>query len=125
MQIAAELKFRETLTVLQTKLAASQNEMSQLQQGRGAAAGSNTTLTSAQNAQIERVRLDIAGTRLQLRQVQNSLRTDIDRLGTELAFINILLMPVLVAGFAITFGVIRRRRAQGAPRVKVANAGAA
>ena len=53
------------------------------------------------------------------------MRTDIDRLGTELAFINILLMPVLVAGFAITFGVIRRRRAQGPPRVKVAKAVAA
>ncbi|HVZ27622.1 MAG TPA: Gldg family protein, partial [Rhizomicrobium sp.] len=119
MQNAAELKFSETLTVLQSKLAASQNEMSQLQQGRGAAAGSNTALTAAQNAQIERVRRDIAGTRIQLRQVQNSLRTDIDRLGTELVFLNILLMPVLVAVFAISFGLMRRRRAQAAPRVKV------
>jgi hypothetical protein len=59
--------------------------------------------------------------------VQRSLRTDIDRLGTVLAFINILLMPVLVAAFAIVFGLIRRRRAQAGSRasVHVAKAGAA
>jgi len=32
-------------------------------------------------------------------------------LGTILAFLNILLMPLLVAAFAIAFGVIRRGRA--------------
>jgi ABC-type uncharacterized transport system involved in gliding motility auxiliary subunit len=116
MEIGAELKFRETLTALQGKLAASENEMSQLQQGGN---GSNTALTPAQTAQIERVRRDIAGTRLQLRDVQRSLRTDIDRLGTVLAFINILLVPVLVAAFAIVFGLIRRRRAQGPPRIRI------
>ena len=126
MQIAAELRFRETLNALQAKLAASQNEMSLLQQGRGVNSGDNTQLTPEQNAQIEKVRRDIAGTRLQLRDMQSRLRTDIDRLGTELAFVNILLIPVLVAAFAITFGLIRRRRAQGAPRtVKTAKAEAA
>jgi len=47
-----------------------------------------------------------------LRDVQRSLRADIDRLGTILAFINILLMPLIVAGFAIWFGIRRRGRAQ-------------
>ena len=125
MQIAAELQFRETLNVLQAKLAASQNQMSQLQQGRGLNAGSNTQLTAEQNAQIDRVRRDIAGTRLQLRDMQSRLRTDIDRLGTELAFANILLIPAFVAAFAITFGLMRRRRAQAPPRVKTAKAEAA
>jgi len=124
MQIAAELKFRETLTALQGKLAASENEMSQLQQGGN---GSNTALTPAQTAEMDRVRRDIAGTRLQLRDVQRSLRTDIDRLGTVLAFINILLIPAMVTAFAIVFGLIRRRRAQAPPRVivRATKAGAA
>lgn len=125
MQIAAELRFRETLNALQGKLSASQNEMSLLQQGRGSASGNSTTLTAEQNAQIERLRRDIAGTRLQLRDMQSRLRTDIDRLGTELAFLNILLMPALVAIFAITFGLMRRRRAQAARPVKTAKAEAA
>lgn len=123
MQIAAELQFRETLTALQGKLAASENEMSRLQQGGGG--GSNTALTPAQTAQMDRVRRDIAGTRLQLRDVQRSLRTDIDRLGTVLAFINILLIPAMVTAFAIVFGLIRQRRAQAPPRVTVRAAGAA
>ncbi len=123
MQIDAELQFRETLTALQAKLAAAQNQMSQLQSGGGS--GSTTNLTPTQTAQIDRVRREIAGTRLQLRDVQRSLRTDIDRLGTVLAFLNILLMPMFVTAFAIVFGLARRRRAQAAPRIRAAKAGAA
>jgi ABC-type uncharacterized transport system involved in gliding motility auxiliary subunit len=110
MQAAAELKFRETLDSLQARLTTSQQEIAQLQQGGG---GTATALSPQQTAEIERVRREIAGTRGQLRDVQHNLRADIDRLGTVLAFINILLMPLLVAGFAIVFGLIRRRRAKG------------
>ena len=109
MQADAELKFRETVTNLQEQLTASEQEIAQLQQG---GSGSGIALTPAQTAEIERVRREIAGTRAVLRDVQRSLRADIDRLGTILAFINILLMPLLVAGFAIWFGIRRRGRAQ-------------
>jgi ABC-type uncharacterized transport system involved in gliding motility auxiliary subunit len=109
MQADAELNFRETVTNLQERLTASQQEIAQLQQGGG---DSGIALTPAQTAEIERVRREIAGTRAVLRDVQRRLRTDIDRLGTILAFINILLMPLMVTGFAIWFGIRRRRRAQ-------------
>ncbi|HWY63057.1 MAG TPA: Gldg family protein [Rhizomicrobium sp.] len=112
LQAAADLKFRETLASLQARLTASEQEIAQLQQGGG---GNATALSPQQTAEIERVRREIAGTRGQLRDVQHNLRADIDRLGTVLAFINILLMPLLVACFAIVFGLIRRRRARGAP----------
>jgi ABC-type uncharacterized transport system involved in gliding motility auxiliary subunit len=117
MQADAELKYRETVTNLQGRLTASQQEIAQLQQG-----GSNSgiALTPAQTAEIERVRREIAGTRAVLRDVQRQLRADIDRLGTVLAFINILLMPLLVTGFAIWFGIRRRNRARGSRK----NAGA-
>jgi ABC-type uncharacterized transport system involved in gliding motility auxiliary subunit len=110
MQAAAEMKFRETLESLQSRLAASEQEIAQLQQG---GSGSATALSPQQTAEIERVRREIFGTRAQLRDVQRNLRTDIDRLGSLLAFLNILLVPILVAGFAIVYGLIRRRRAQG------------
>ena len=45
--------------------------------------------------------------------MQRNLRADVDALGTVLAFLNILLIPILVAAFAIVYGVIRRRRAAG------------
>jgi ABC-type uncharacterized transport system involved in gliding motility auxiliary subunit len=114
MQADAELKFRETLQSLQARLEASQQEIAQLQQG---GSGNATALTPQQNAEIERARREIAGTRSQLRDVQRNLRVDIDRLGTLLAFINILLMPLLVACFAIVYGLIRRKRARGVPGV--------
>jgi ABC-type uncharacterized transport system involved in gliding motility auxiliary subunit len=110
MQNDAEQKFRDTVTNLQGRLAASEQEIAQLQQGGGE---SGIALTPAQTAQIERVRREIAGTRAVLRDVQRRLRVDIDRLGTLLAFINILAMPLLVTGFAIWFGLRRRNRARG------------
>ena len=96
MQADAEQKFRDTVTNLQGQLTASEQEIAQLQQG---GSGSDIALTPAQTAEIERVRREIAGTRAVLRDVQRRLRADIDRLGTILAFINILLMPLLVTGF--------------------------
>ena len=110
MQADAELKYRETVTNLQGRLTASQQEIAQLQQG---GSDSGIALTPAQNAEIERVRREIAGTRAVLRDVQRQLGADIDRLGTILAFINILLMPLLVVVFAIWFGIRRRNRARG------------
>ena len=110
MQADAELQYRETVTNLQGRLTASQQEIAQLQQG---GSDSGIALTPAQNAEIERVRREIAGTRAVLRDVQRQLRADIDRLGTLLAFINILLMPLLVVVFAIWFGIRRRNRARG------------
>jgi ABC-type uncharacterized transport system involved in gliding motility auxiliary subunit len=110
VQATAERSYRETVTNLQGRLAASQQEIAQLQQG---GSDSGVALTPAQTAEIERVRREIAGTRAVLRDVQRQLRADIDRLGTVLAFINILLMPLLVTGFAIWFGIRRRRRARG------------
>jgi hypothetical protein len=110
MQADADMKFRATLQTLQAKLTSSEQEIAQLQQG---GSGSTTALSPQQQAEIERVRREIATTRSQLRDVQHNLRADIDSLGTVLAFINILLMPVLVAGFAIVYGLIRRRRASG------------
>jgi ABC-type uncharacterized transport system involved in gliding motility auxiliary subunit len=113
MQATAERSYRETVTNLQGRLTASQQEIAQLQQG---GSQSGIALTPAQTTEIERVRREIAGTRAVLRDVQRQLRANIDRLGTVLAFINILLMPLLVTGFAIWFGIRRRRRARGAQK---------
>lgn len=107
MQAEAEARFRETLDSLRARLTQSQTELAQLQQG-----GQQAALTATQNADVARVQREIVNTRAQLRDVQRRLNADIDRLGTVLAFANILLMPLLVAGFAIVFGLIRRRRAK-------------
>ena len=49
-------------------------------------------------------------TRIELRDVQHNLRREVDALGTILAFVNIALVPLLVAAFAIVLAILRRRR---------------
>lgn len=117
MQGQAEARFRETLDTLRARLTASQEQFAQLQQG-----GSAATLNAEQRAAMEKLQRDMSGTRAQLRDVQARLRADIDRLGSVLAFLNILLVPLLVAGFAIVFGAIRRSRARGPKKKQAAGA---
>jgi ABC-type uncharacterized transport system involved in gliding motility auxiliary subunit len=108
MQTDAEARYRETSQGLQSRLTATEQEVAQLSQG--GVGGSAITLTPAQQADIARLKREMAQTREQLRAVQHNLRADIDALGALLAFLNILLVPLLVTGFAIVFGVIRRGR---------------
>jgi ABC-type uncharacterized transport system involved in gliding motility auxiliary subunit len=49
-------------------------------------------------------------TRSSLRDVQHTLRARVDSLGSLLAFINIALVPIVIAGFAIALAWLRRRR---------------
>ena len=76
---------------------------------KGAAA---ISLTPKQQADLSRLRQEMAQTRSQLRDVQHNLRAYIDALGSELAFANIALVPLLVAAFALVLGLIRRGRAR-------------
>jgi ABC-type uncharacterized transport system involved in gliding motility auxiliary subunit len=117
MQAEAEARYRETLDALRARLTAAQEQFAQLQQG-----GSASSLNAQQTAAMEKLQREMSGTRAQLRDVQARLRADIDRLGSVLAFLNILMVPLLVAVFAIIFGAIRRRRARG--RKSVAGAAA-
>ena len=67
-------------------------------------------LSSEQEQEIARARAQIAQTRSALREVQRSLREDVDNLAATLRFINIGLMPLIVAIAALLFGWIRRQR---------------
>jgi ABC-type uncharacterized transport system involved in gliding motility auxiliary subunit len=119
MQAQAEANYRQTLDSLRSRLAAAQKEFAQLQQGGNAA-----TVSQEQAEAMERVQREMGGTRAQLRDVQANLRAGIDRLGRVLAFLNILMVPMLVAAFALVFSGIRRRRAKRGPMPKPANTGA-
>ena len=62
-----------------------------------------------------RITIQLANDRFQplLRQTSNAIeRAEIDRLGSLLAFVNILAVPLLVAGFGVVFGLIRRNKAK-------------
>jgi ABC-type uncharacterized transport system involved in gliding motility auxiliary subunit len=111
----AEQQFLREEQALQQKLTATQTRLAELEGRRTAAAKPGATrpselLTPEQEAEIEKFRAELADTRSALRNVQHKLRRDIDRLGTWLAAINTLLVPLMVAGSAIVLAFLRRRK---------------
>jgi ABC-type uncharacterized transport system involved in gliding motility auxiliary subunit len=73
-------------------------------------ANAPTTLSPEQTKTIEEFRANILQTRRQLRSVQSALRSDIGRLKGVLEFLDIALIPIIVAAVAIILGVLRVKR---------------
>ncbi|MGN6516630.1 MAG: Gldg family protein [Rhizomicrobium sp.] len=116
MQADAEAQFQQEADALQARLNDTAQRLHALEQGQSANGQNPKTVTPAQQTEIQRFRHDMAQTREQLRDVQASLSRNIDALGTFLAIVNIALVPILVAIFAIVLAYIRRRRRARAVR---------
>jgi ABC-type uncharacterized transport system involved in gliding motility auxiliary subunit len=112
IQARAQAQFQQEADALQQRMTDTESRLHALEQG-GSTDGkpvASAALTPDQQAEIETFKHDLIDTRAQLREVQRNLRKDIDRLGAVLAFINIALVPMLVALFAVVLAVLRRRR---------------
>jgi len=107
LQADAQAQFQSEADALKRKVTDTQDRLRALQQGTGAQASATS---AAQQSEIERFRRELLDTRSQLREVQHNLRKEVDRLGEWLSFINIALVPLLVAAFAIVLALLRRRR---------------
>ena len=103
-----EQALQERLTQTQTKLA--ELEGKRAAQARPGQAQPQEMLSAEQEAEIEKFRTELAETRKALRDVQYKLRRDIDRFGTWLAAINILFIPLLIAGTALVLMLFGRSR---------------
>ena len=112
LQAQAQSRFQQEADALKQKLSDTETRLHALEQGGGAnaSAQSGTALTAEQQQEIARFKREVADTRTALRNVQHNLRKDIDALGSFLAFVNIALVPILVAAFAIGLAILRRRR---------------
>ncbi len=102
----AEDKFRATEQALSEKMLATEQQIEAMQNN------ANGELSLEQKSAIDDFTKELLDTRKELRQVNHSLRQDVDRMETNIKFINIILMPLFVALFAIAIGYsrIRRRR---------------
>jgi ABC-type uncharacterized transport system involved in gliding motility auxiliary subunit len=116
LQAQAQAQYQQEADALQTRLKDTEQRLHAIEQGEAANGQSTATLTPAQAGEIERFKRDLIETRAQLRAVQANLRGDIDFLGNVLAFINIALVPILVAIFAFVMAMLRRRRRKRAIR---------
>ena len=105
----AQQQWQEQEQKLQEKLEAAQQRINELQAGKDST--QKFVLSAEQQREIDQFRQDMFETRKQLKEVRKSLRGDIEALGGKLKWINIGLMPALVALFGLGYGLRRRARA--------------
>lgn len=119
LQRQAELRLLDTERELQNKLKELEQKIAQLEgveTKTDAATGEirvELSLTAEQTEELETLRREMVSIRKQLRDVQRGLREDVESLETWLQFVNIGLVPLIVAIVAIILGTIqiaRRRR---------------
>jgi ABC-type uncharacterized transport system involved in gliding motility auxiliary subunit len=123
MRRTAQSRFSREQKVLEAKVADTERRLQELQ-GQRTAAGQpgqpkpSELFSPEQRLEVEKFRAQYFASRKELRAVQRRLSTDIDFLGGSLAAINILLVPLMIAGIAVTLAVLRRRR-QSQPKPPV------
>jgi ABC-type uncharacterized transport system involved in gliding motility auxiliary subunit len=103
-----ELRFREKEQELMDRLQETEHRLVELE--RGKTDESTPMLSTAQLQEIERFRQQKIQLRKELRQVRHELHKNIENLESWAKFINIGLMPMLVAIGGIGVAVYRQRR---------------
>ena len=104
----AESEFREREKELQVALEETENEIRKLQQEQGNE--KSYLLNNKLTAEIEKFRNERLATRKELRSVQHDLRKNIEKLGSQLRFINIGLIPLLITLLALMIGIYRANK---------------
>jgi len=108
----AERKFRAKEQALLEKLEAARNKLQSLER-RGGVEGA-IIISAADNADIDKIKGQMIAIRGDLRKVQRALRQELERLEAFLKFINIGLIPLLLAAGAIVAALIGRFRRKAA-----------
>jgi ABC-type uncharacterized transport system involved in gliding motility auxiliary subunit len=108
IQSEAQARYSAEEQALQAKLKDTQAKLASLT-GKDQA-NAPVTLSAEQTKAVEEFRADMVQTRRQLRDVQAALRTDIRQLKAGLEFLDIALIPIIVAAVAIVLGALRLRR---------------
>jgi ABC-type uncharacterized transport system involved in gliding motility auxiliary subunit len=104
----ADLEFRATEQRLEAELTQTEQRLGELQQSRSD--GNSLLMSPEQQAEIQRFLDEQVRIRQELRAVRRNLDADIERLGSWLKAINIVLMPVLLTLAALGIVVVRRKR---------------
>jgi ABC-type uncharacterized transport system involved in gliding motility auxiliary subunit len=104
----AQARYSAQERALQAKLKETQAKLESLT-GKDQA-NAPATLSPEQTKAVEEFRADMLQTRRQLRGVQAALRSEIGRLKAGLEFLDIALIPLIIAMVAIVLGAVRLRR---------------
>lgn len=109
IKLAADRKYRAEEQRLRRQLEEAEKKLAELEQRKEDGA-SDTTVDDAVKATKAQFVEEVLSTRKSLRQVNLSLREDIESLDWWLRFLNIALIPILVGILAIVLGLVRMRR---------------
>jgi len=104
----AETKFREREQELQATLKETEEKIQKLQQEQEDK--STYILSAEQQMEIAKFSQERLKTRKELRAVQHELQKNIERLGSQLRFINIGLIPLLIIMLALVSGIYHAHR---------------
>jgi ABC-type uncharacterized transport system involved in gliding motility auxiliary subunit len=107
MQRDADQQFRTKEQELQKRIEETEQKIRNLQEEEQT---TGVLLTSQQQAEIDNFRAEMLQLRRELRDVQHSLRQDVESLQSNIRIINIWAIPVLVTIIAIGLALVRRTR---------------
>ncbi|EWH09637.1 ABC transporter [Catenovulum agarivorans DS-2] len=108
IEVAAEAKFRTQEQQLQARLQETESQLAQLQNQQGE--GGALVITPEQEAAINNFIQEKLSIRKALRNVQHQLNQDIERLGTQLKFANIIVAPLLLTFLLWLFSLAFKRK---------------
>ncbi len=109
MEKEAQEKWRAKENELQEKVQDLERKLNSLQ-SRRSDEFRGQVLTAEQMSEIEKFKAERLSYQKKLREVRKNLREDVESLERSLKFINIWLMPLLIAITAIVFHLTRRKR---------------
>jgi hypothetical protein len=110
MQAKAESAFQAKIKTLESSLAEAQNKLNELQRSKGDKGGQRFILSPEQQAEINNFRSKEREVKVQLKEERKKLRVGIDSLENSVKWINIALMPALVAAAGIVLALMRVQR---------------
>jgi ABC-type uncharacterized transport system involved in gliding motility auxiliary subunit len=106
----ADAEFRQTEKQLEAQLSETQQRLGQLQASREDTG--SLLMTPEQQQEVQRFQDEELGIRKQLRSVRRDLDRNIERLGTTLKIVNILVVPFVLVVFALVMVLINRKHKQ-------------
>jgi ABC-type uncharacterized transport system involved in gliding motility auxiliary subunit len=104
----ADAKFRQTEKKLQAELTQTKNRLASLQASRKDTG--SLLMTPAQQKEVQHFQNEELQLRRQLRSVRHDLDRNIERLGTTLKIINIVIVPLALTIFALLVVLINHNR---------------
>jgi ABC-type uncharacterized transport system involved in gliding motility auxiliary subunit len=110
MQAKAESAFQAKIKSLEASLAEAQNKLNELQRSKGDKGGQRFILSPEQQQEINNFRNKERDMKIQLKEERKKLRVGIDSLENSIKWLNIGLMPALVAAAGVVLALLRVQR---------------